>query len=531
MIPESGKQRQENLEKLAGWLKSTRNRETTPEVNDGVIEVRLARTCDNGSYPTGNSRTYPLVFLDGPNGVYKDHSGDCQVIAYSLLEDCNVPEDTKVLAWRQNNEWWFLPALCGTGDKIDHILVCKPDAAITDCCLYDARMIEHRKGPEGFCNEVSTVTPVWARCANGFKDSLPDGYCVLGKLLDEKAVCTLEDIPEERDVYLIDCGNCPNCGCPDPCDTLTARIQILPDICGFGESSVSLKCVDGNPLQVDDGEDNIWWYGEFEVPGQEQRMLWGAGGRVHRETSPGVFTWVDESFWLELSCNSNPGTILGVYYQNDPPGSDPVTEDYELQTGIEGCCPFLDSDGNPQFIERTYHYALTIACDTVLQSLDSLRIWWIKDGFGRETGDMITQTTACDDACPNPRPTLTNVPGPTGWWAAQSFASVGECCANSKRFKTELLIDECNQNFATSPEIRISGIPDIVPGTGTPGTENENICPGCVMGGSHIFGGCDCGELACDGGDVLPKICDFTPGNCLTSFIVVDISWPLSWGA
>ncbi len=225
MIPNSGKQRTENLEKAYAWLNSTRNRETTPEVNDGVIEVRLARTCDSGSYPAGNSRTYPLMFLDGPGGNFKDHSGDCQVIAYSLVDDCHVPEDTKVLAWRQNNEWWFLPALCSAGDKVEHILVCKPDAAITDCCLYDARMIEHMKGPNEFCNETTRVTPVWARCANGYIDTLADGFCVLGKKLDDRATCTLDDVVEERDVYLIDCGNCPNCICPDPCDTLTAAFK------------------------------------------------------------------------------------------------------------------------------------------------------------------------------------------------------------------------------------------------------------------------------------------------------------------
>lgn len=534
------KQRIEAAEKLVAYMLEKQRTEAKHEANDGVVEVRLARTCDNGSYPAGNARKYPIMFLDSPSGNSRDRSADCQVEqAVSLVKDCHIEKDTEVFAWKQNNTWFFLPGLCGTGDQVDHILICKPDAALTDCCLYDARMIEHRKGPEGFCNEVTKVTPVWARCANGFVETLADGFCVLGKKLEDRAICTLDDVAEERDVYLIDCGNCPNCICPDPCDSLTAIIKVLPDICGLGEISCELQCVDGNPLQLDDGEPTLrWYYGEFQVDGQEQRMLWGAGGQVHRETSPGVFEWIDESFWVELNCNGADGHVIGVYYQSGEPGSAPVTEDYELETGIEGCCPFLDSEGNPQYVERTYRYALTVNCDTETNIVESLRIWWIKDGWGQEAGDMISQTTACDDECPTgARSTLTDVPGPTGWWAAQSFEAVGQCCANSKRFRTELLIDECNQNFSTSPEIRIAEIPDIVPGTDPP-EENENICPGCVMGGSHIFAGCECGVLSCDGGDLLPKICDFDPSpipedgeDCLTHYIVVDISWPLTWSA
>ncbi len=176
-----------------------------------------------------------------------------------------------------------------------------------------------------------------------------------------------------------------------------------------------MHCVDGNPLQVDDGEAWYqWYYGEFEVEGQEQRMLWGAGGQVHRETSPGVFEWVDESFWLEFTCQAPEGErqLLGIYYQNDPPGSDPVTEDYVIETGIEGCCPFLDSNGNPQYFSRTYRYALTCYCNTETNILDSLRIWWLKDSWGQVAGDTMTQTTACDDTCQNPRPSLANAPSP-----------------------------------------------------------------------------------------------------------------------
>ncbi|TXH41651.1 MAG: hypothetical protein E6Q97_37075 [Desulfurellales bacterium] len=533
MIPESQKQRIENLERELARQIGRQRMELSAETNDGVIEVRLARTCDNGSYPAGNSRTYPLMFLDGPGGVYRDRSASCQIaVAYTLSEDCRVEPDTKVFAWRQNNEWWFLPAPCNTGDIVEHILVCKPDAAITDCCLYDARMIEHMKGSNEFCNETTRVTPVWARCANGYVDNLADGFCVLGKKLDDRATCTLDEVVEERDVYLIDCGNCPNCICPDPCDTLTARIQVLPDICGLGEITCQMQCVDNNPLTDDPPVETYqYYYGEFQVEGQEQRMLWGAGGQVYRETSPGVFEWVDESFWLEFTCQaaSEDRQLLGVYYQNDPPGSDPVTEDYEIETGIEGCCPFLDSNGNPQYFPRTYRYALTCFCDTETNILDSLRIWWIADSWGQAAGAIANQTTACDDECENPQPTLADVPTSSGWWAAQSFEAVGECCANSKRFKTELVIDECHQDFSSDPEIRVPGVPDIIPDTEPP-EENSNVCPGCVMGGSHIFAGCECGTLECDTAD-LGNNCDLTLGDCLTTFIVIDISWPLTWGA
>lgn len=533
------KQRIENAEKLLAALVDKQRMEGVIEANDGVIETRLARTCDNGSYPSGNATKYPIVFLDGPDGVFRDRSATCQVDeAVSIAKDCRIEPDTKVFAWRQNNTWFIVPAPCGTGDVVEHILICKPDAAITDCCLYDARMIEHNVGSDGFCQEQTRVTPVWARCANGYVESLADGFCVLGKKLDDRAICTLDDVAEERDVYLIDCGNCPSCLCPDPCDTLTARIKVLPDICGLGEIVCELHCVDGNPLTIDDGDPtHQWYYGEFEVEGKEQRMLWGAGGQVYRETSPGNFEWVDENFWVELNCQDTEGHVVGVYLQEDPPGSVAVTEDYELETGIEGCCPFLDSEGHPQFIDRTYRYALTVKCDPETNLLDSLRIWWLKDAWGQQVGDVGTQTTACDDECTDARPTLSPAPTPTGWWAAQSFESVGECCANSKRFRTELLIDECNQNFSTTPEIRIGDIPDIVPGTGDPGEENENICPGCIMGGSHVFAGCDCGTLTCDGADLIPKTCDFDPAgdpeagqeSCLAHYIVVDISWPLRW--
>jgi len=534
------KQRVEQIEKLTAYLQGKQRGEGTVETNDGVVEVRLARTCDDGDYPVGASKKYPLMFLDGPNGVYRDRSGSCRVEAYSITEECVIEKDTKVFAWKQNNTWFFVPGVCGQGDQVDHILVCKPDAAITDCCLYDARMIVHRKGPEGYCNEITEVTPVWARCSNGFVEALPDGYCLLGKKLDDPAICTLDDIAEEREVYLIDCGTCPNCICPDPCDSLTARIQVLPDICGLGVITCQMQCVDGNPLQVDDGdpETHRWYYGEFEVDGIEQRMLWGAGGRVWRETSPGNFEWVDESFWVELDCQGETGHVVGCYLQEGEPGSVPCVEDYELETGIDGCCPFLDSAGNPQYTERTYHYALTCFCDPTTDILDSLRIWWLKDSWGQVTGDRTTQTTACDDECPSGgRPTLADVPSPTGWWAANSFEAVGECCANSKRFRTELVIDECHQDFTTDPEIRIAEIPNNVPDTDPP-EPNSNTCPGCVMGGSHIFAGCECGVLSCDGGDALPKICDFDPSpipedgeDCLTHYIVVDVSWPLTWSA
>ncbi len=53
----------------------------------------------------------------------------------------------------------------------------------------------------------------------------------------------------------------------------------------------------------------------------------------YRETSPGVFEW-DENFWLELNCQGTEGHVVGAYYQGGEPGCSPVTEDYEIETGI-----------------------------------------------------------------------------------------------------------------------------------------------------------------------------------------------------
>lgn len=114
--PDSLKQRVEFLEREIASLRDLR-REEIPGVYDRAPSPRLARTIDDGSYPTAPATIYPIVFLDGSfnpvagnaTPTFTPQSVTCQANAYAVSDAVFLEPGTIGKAWRQNGRYWFDP--------------------------------------------------------------------------------------------------------------------------------------------------------------------------------------------------------------------------------------------------------------------------------------------------------------------------------------------------------------------------------------------------------------------------------------
>lgn len=216
--PDSLKQRVEFLEREIASLKELR-REQIPGVYDTAPSPRLARTINDGGYPTAPSKVYPICFLDGVfdssstgniTPTFTQHSQNCQANAYAVSDGTYLPPGTLGHAWRQNGRYWFVPVV----ESSDAMAIVRVDASegIPLCgdtspnaqCVWDGKLVGMGIGGTDLCGEIWTdIGACWIKPVNACSapSALKKGERFIARKVGQFAIGS-----DTRDLYQIQAG-------------------------------------------------------------------------------------------------------------------------------------------------------------------------------------------------------------------------------------------------------------------------------------------------------------------------------------
>lgn len=397
---------------------------------------------------------------------------------------------------------------CVQQQEVAKVTICDQ---INKCCVYPGIKSFFWPNEDGYCAPETDREEVWILCNNGDQE-LPPGFCEIGVKICDAFECILPD-PDEPDtktisvvrpVYLIQCGPCSPCACPDTTKPIYFKIKASnsDNGCGFLDGiSGELHCHLGNPFVLSPGNDQCW-QGHFSVDGLMPRLAFS----IDHEDSPTGIYYIEVAFPGQ---SATAGTILNVYEEEiggglplDNPQPIPMPDVTKFGSDLLGCQAITIQDPSEygryvlQYRPRRYAYGLRAVCSEGSQGLTGVQIYVLKDNY---TTVPYNKSGVCGTG------SATKISSSD--WVIAGPQNLGDngalepCCDNWQRGCLDDPFFGCNSN----------GIDDFAVKFGAVDGPRLSSCP--HYANTHIMGGCRCFHPN-DTSGVGVNVCGSTVGGC-----------------